>query len=141
MNIFDDSLEFEPIHRVMIGADGEKFIAGLKDFKGEDSVTLFYGEDQIEISVSSDVGKAYTAIQNYIDEFLKENAGEVDYIHGEDSLRKIVARENGSVGLLMKSIKKDTFFEEILANGNYPRKTFSMGEAFEKRYYFEGRKI
>ncbi len=141
VNIFDDSLEFEPIHRVMLAVDGEKFIAGLKQFEGDNFVTLFYGEAEIKVSVSSDVGKAYTMIQEYIDNFIKENGGEVDYIHGEDSLRKIVAREAGSVGLLMKSIKKDTFFAEILANGNYPRKTFSMGEAYEKRYYFEGRRI
>ncbi|MFI3162816.1 MAG: DUF1015 domain-containing protein [Bacillota bacterium] len=141
VNIFDDSLEFEPIHRVMLGVDTEKFIEGLKQFEGDDSISILVGDKEIEVSVSADVGLAYTTIQNYIDEFLKENDGEVDYIHGEDSLRKIVVREAGSVGLFMKSIKKSTFFAEILANGNYPRKTFSMGEAYEKRYYFEGRRI
>ncbi len=141
VNIFDDSLEFEPIHRVMLGVESEKFIAGLKELKGDDYITVLCGGEEIEISVSTDVGKAYKAVQDYIDTYLENNKGEVDYIHGEDSLRKIVARENGSVGLMMKPIKKDTFFEEILANGNYPRKTFSMGEAYEKRYYFEGRRI
>ncbi|MFI3167224.1 MAG: DUF1015 domain-containing protein [Bacillota bacterium] len=141
VNIYDNSLQFEPIHRVMLGADSEKFIAGLKNFEGEDFFTVLYGGEEIKISVSSDVGKAYKAVQDYIDNFILENGGEVDYIHGEDSLRKITAREEGAVGLLLKPINKDTFFEEILANGNYPRKTFSMGEAYEKRYYFEGRRI
>lgn len=141
VNIYDNSLQFEPIHRVILGADGEKFIAGLKKLEGDDEIQVLFGDEKIKIAVSSDVGKAYKAVQDYIDAFLLENAGEVDYIHGEDSLVKIVSREKGSVGIACKPINKDTFFEEILSNGNYPRKTFSMGEAYEKRYYFEGRRI
>ena len=62
-----------------------------------------------------------------------------DYIHGEDSVRKLATGD--AVGILVEGISKDTFFKTIEKEGVFPRKTFSMGEAFEKRFYLEARKI
>ena len=78
--------------------------------------------------------------QNYIDAFIKANGGKVDYIHGIDSLREVSKSVDG-IGIELKPIDKETFFEYIAKNGPLPRKTFSMGEANEKRYYIEARKI
>ena len=62
----------------------------------------------------------------------------VDYIHGEDSLRELSVN---NTGIMLPPISKDTFFETVARDGVFPRKTFSMGEAFEKRFYLEARKI
>ena len=64
---------------------------------------------------------------------------ECDYIHGEDSVRNLAAA--GNIGILVPAISKDTFFGTVEKEGVFPRKTFSMGEAFEKRFYLEAKKI
>ena len=64
---------------------------------------------------------------------------ECDYIHGEDSVRNLAT--SGNTGVLVPAISKDTFFRTVEKEGVFPRKTFSMGEAFEKRFYLEAKKI
>ena len=64
---------------------------------------------------------------------------EVDYIHGEDSVRNLA--KDGNTGILLPDVSKDSFFDTIAKEGVFPRKTFSMGEAFEKRFYLEAKKI
>jgi hypothetical protein len=64
----------------------------------------------------------------------------MDYIHGEKSLEKL-SQQPSSIGFLLKGIDKNTLFSVISTDGCLPRKTFSMGEANEKRYYMEARKI
>ena len=64
---------------------------------------------------------------------------ECDYIHGEDSVRKLST--TGNTGILVPAISKDTFFGTVEKEGVFPRKTFSMGEAFEKRFYLEAKII
>ena len=79
-------------------------------------------------------------MQSFLDEYLAENPGELDYIHGDDSLRRL-ASENGNLGFLLPEVEKSGFFRAIMAGGVLPRKTFSMGQARDKRYYLEARKI
>ena len=79
-------------------------------------------------------------LQKLLDEWLEDNEGEIDYIHGEKTLQKLVNAEN-RIGFLLPPIAKDELFSDILTNGVLPRKTFSMGHASEKRYYIESRKI
>ena len=67
------------------------------------------------------------------------NRSRCDYIHGEDSVRKLAT--SGNTGILVPAISKDTFFSTVEKEGVFPRKTFSMGEAFEKRFYLEAKKI
>ena len=45
------------------------------------------------------------------------------------------------MGFRLPAIDKDSLFPGILSGGVLPRKTFSMGEAEEKRYYLEARRI
>ena len=75
-----------------------------------------------------------------LDAYLKENAGEIDYIHGDDTLVELAKQEN-ALGFLVPGIEKNQFFQGIVTDGILPRKTFSMGHAREKRYYLEARKI
>ena len=80
------------------------------------------------------------ALQDFLDRWLSRNAGELDYIHGEEALAAM-SGEPGSVGFRLPPIPKEALFPGILSGGVLPRKTFSMGEAEEKRYYLEARRI
>ena len=84
--------------------------------------------------------KAYEEAQAAIDEYIASYGGSVDYIHGEGELRALCA-ERGGVGLLMPALPKSELFAEVSERGRLPRKTFSMGEADEKRFYMESRDI
>ena len=64
----------------------------------------------------------------------------VDYIHGDDTVRELAA-DPGNLGFLLPAMDKFRLFPAVAFNGTLPRKTFSMGEANEKRYYIEARKI
>ena len=93
---------------------------------------------------------AVARLQPKIDEFLKGVVGtggatetaapEIDYIHGSEEVLKLGERDN-AVGILLPPIAKDSFFETINGRGPLPRKSFSMGEADEKRFYLECRKL
>ena len=79
-------------------------------------------------------------MQDFIDGYLKSNDGEVDYIHGEDSVYAL-SKKAGSVGFIFSGMQKDQLFKTVLFDGALPRKTFSIGHAYDKRYYIEARKI
>jgi len=80
------------------------------------------------------------ALQNFLDDYLMENKGRVDYIHGEDVAREFAARP-GDIAFLMPPMAKEDLFPSVVHDGVLPRKTFSMGEAHDKRFYLEARKI
>ena len=63
----------------------------------------------------------------------------MDYIHGEEVVREL--SQKGAVGILLPAMSKSDLFPTVIQEGALPRKTFSMGEASEKRYYMECRKI
>ena len=80
-------------------------------------------------------------VQKYLDDFLARHPeAEIDYIHGEDSLRTL-AQKPDTVGFLLPEIDKHSFFADVERLGVLPRKTFSMGEADEKRFYMEAKRI
>ena len=80
-------------------------------------------------------------LQAFLDDLMEGNKSvTVDYIHGEDSLEKLASRNN-CTGFYLPGIEKDDFFDAIDKDGPLPRKTFSMGEAEDKRYYVEARVI
>ena len=80
-------------------------------------------------------------VQKFLDDFLAAHPeAEIDFIHGEQSLRTLAGAE-GAMGFLLPEIDKNTFFGDVERLGVLPRKTFSMGEADEKRYYMEAKRI
>jgi hypothetical protein len=80
-------------------------------------------------------------LQGYIDIFVGENpATTVDYVHGDDVVERI-GRKKGNMGFFLSPMDKNQLFKTIITEGALPRKTFSMGEAHEKRFYLEARKI
>ncbi len=140
VNIHDPALDFEPIYRVVFGVDPEKMLAEAKKaFDGNTEnkvITVINGkEDSFAVN-----GLTAGVLQNFIDKYIEENGGEVDYIHGENDLRELCSRDD-AIGFLFDGIKKSELFPYVEKNGALPRKTFSMGEAYDKRYYMECRKI
>lgn len=71
---------------------------------------------------------------------LKKNKGKIDYIHVDDAIRNM-GMEDGNVGILFKAMPKDELFRTVILDGALPRKTFSMGHSYDKRFYLEARKI
>ena len=79
-------------------------------------------------------------LQAFLDAYLDGSEGELDYIHGEDVVEDLGSKE-GNVGFILPGIGKSDLFKTVVLDGALPRKTFSMGEADEKRYYLEARRI
>ena len=137
----DGSLVFEPIHRVVYGADASltEFLAD--KLSGEARAEAYYGGERTELHVASNSADAIADIQSALDEDAKAHEGAVtDYVHGDESALR-AARENGAVAVMMPCICKDTLFDYTVRRGVLPRKSFSMGDAEDKRYYCEARKI
>ena len=157
INIHDTGLDFQPIHRVVFDLDPTVFLTQAKHFFADQDLVVSQGRpdmhspDEHGFSLlwqeqvwSFAVRKpqnnlAAGSLQDFLDQLvLKENC-RIDYIHGTDVVRGL-ARQ-GHLGLLLPSIDKSSFIATIARDGILPRKTFSMGEAAEKRYYMECRKI
>ena len=145
-NIHSDALDFEPIYRVLFNVNPTDVLEKMNVFfnrKSANSVIKYvYGdvEGSVEINIPSD--KISTGIiQEFIDDYILSNPEcKVDYIHGIDDVKKL-SKEKNTIGFIYDGITKDTLFETVKTTGALPRKTFSMGEARDKRYYLECRKI
>ena len=145
MNIHDDALVFEPIHRVVFTLD-DKLIDELKTYADslngampEQTIICVKGDKEIKIPVKHPVNNLTVGtLQKFLDTYIKENNCEIDYIHGEDTVREL-SKEN--TGFILPPMAKRQLFETIIHDGVLPRKTFSMGEAEDKRFYFECKKI
>ena len=143
-NIHDEVLEFEPIHRVIFGVSEEEFLEKIK----KDLDCGEYCEDSQHVVFVNNgektdlyINKASSPIevgtvQNYIDSL----GYEVDYIHGEDVVCEL-SKNKGAVGILLPVPEKSSLFDTVIKDCALPRKTFSMGEAHEKRFYMEAKKI
>ena len=83
---------------------------------------------------------AVGVLQGFLDSYLKDHEGEIDYIHDDDALITL-AKQPNAIGFLLPAMEKSQLFRGVIADGILPRKTFSMGHAREKRYYLEARKI
>ena len=146
VNIHDESLEFEPIYRVIFGADPEKVIHDFTEFSGGDyngadahEFTCVYGGCERKISVKPSSKLCVGTLQRFIDRYIKDNPSlKADYIHGEDSLRLLVEKPD-TVGFIFDGMKKSELFDAVKQDGSLPRKTFSMGHANDKRFYLEAR--
>lgn len=147
VNLHDDSLQFEAIHRVLFHVDGKHLLDRFKKqyntISGENPQTLTAVFDgcceQITI-YDSPFQLTVGTLQNFLDEYLKEFGGKIDYVHGADVVKKL-CRQKDTIGFLLPCMDKSELFPAVILDGALPRKTFSMGEACDKRFYLEGRKI
>ncbi|MBL8324800.1 MAG: DUF1015 domain-containing protein [Rubrivivax sp.] len=84
---------------------------------------------------------AVASVQAFVDRLVEQGgAADVDYVHGDDVLERL-AQQPGHVGLHIGTVGKSELLERVMRGGPLPRKTFSMGEADEKRFYVEARRI
>lgn len=145
-NLHDEAILFEPIHRVLFDVDADDVIDGFRAYVKKQGMTLKDGDDIVFVDHASftltdnDGMLPIAVLQNYLDEYLCGRSASIDYIHGEQTVRELAARPK-ALGILLRGIPKDGFFDGIRAGGHFPRKTFSMGEATEKRYYMECRRL
>jgi hypothetical protein len=167
INLHDGALNFEPIHRVLFElAEGRNIMEGMKDFyqgrsqffpamsAGEmmEAVDAQHGSPHkvgvirpsgsgiLEVS-DPDSNLPVGTLQNFLDVFMeKGGAKELDYIHGTDTIIQLGKKER-SIGFYLPAMNKHDLFKTVILDGATPRKTFSMGEAWEKRFYMEARKL
>ncbi len=146
VNIHDESLEFEPIHRVLFGVDPKDVLDALANFYNvSDSegqrITYTFGGKQGEVFVKN---PPYTlplgTLQHFLDDYVAKKSCKIDYIHGDDVVEALSA-EAGNMGFFLPAMQKSELFPSVVSDGVLPRKTFSMGEAADKRFYLEARKI
>ena len=140
VNVYDEGIYFEPIFRFISGVDREKFIAELNS-KVNFACEIIDGEKKIEIKGEKNIPSAIISVDEFIREYIAKNGGIVDYVHGVENLTNLVKAKEDTVGVLFEKLDKSELFKYVSKTGAFPRKTFSMGEGIEKRYYLEGRKI
>ena len=141
-NIHCDGIIFEPIHRFVFGVDDADFVLYMSTaLRGESRLKMFTTNMEYTIAVNSNSAEAIAEIQDAIDAYVSSHPGaSVDYIHGLENLHQIADTSDG-VAVQMPCIEKTELFGYVVEHGNLCRKAFSMGEAEEKRYYYEAKKI
>lgn len=147
VNLHSPALEFEPIHRVIFNTDVNNLVEELykyydinEDGDGEyfELVTKDFDKKLYISNPKSNI--AVGSIQMFLDDYLKDYSGKLDYIHG-DEITRSMGSEEGNVGILFEVMPKEELFRTVILDGTLPRKTFSMGHSYDKRYYLEARKI
>ena len=140
VNVYDEGIYFEPIFRYVFVLDKEKFLEGLKAVDGG-IMRVYANNDLSTVKGANDLPTGIRSVDAYVKSFIEQNGGNVDYVHGEENLFKLVDARQDAVGILFEKLDKQDLFKYVSKNGAFPRKTFSMGEGVEKRYYLEGRRI
>jgi hypothetical protein len=163
-NIFDPAIHFEPIHRVIFGIGFDAAIHLLSALPGFSRRTVSCREElarllaepaqgnrfgiasgsRFALVETSACGISTASLQPLLDRAIGVSGASlsIDYIHGEDELFRLAAAPGRPVsGILLPPVQKSGFFETIARTGPLPRKSFSMGEAEEKRFYLECRRL
>lgn len=149
VDLHDPALEFEPIHRVAFHVKGKDLLDSLLQAfpgaylgegeghvlryvwaEGTGSVTVPHPSQQLPVGT----------LQSFLDEYIPTHGGSIDYIHGADVAAQL-GRGSGNMAFLLLPMEKERLFPTVLREGVLPRKTFSMGQAHDKRFYLEARKI
>ena len=141
-NLHCDGIVFEPIHRFVFGVDDADFVLYMSGaLKGSDRLKMFTTNMSYSIAVNDNSAEAIAEIQTAIDAYVASHPdSSVDYIHGLEHLHSVADTSDG-VAVEMPCIAKEELFGYVVEHGNLCRKAFSMGEAEEKRYYYEAKSI
>ena len=149
VNIHDESITFEPIHRVVFDTDTDGIIDEAKQFfsrRGADRgegrrIRLVCGDGEAELYVPGlTIGELIGAAEDFCQNWAAVRGGRVDYIHNDDTAESMGRRKN-CAALLLPKMEKNELFPSIIRSGPFPKKSFSIGHAEDKRYYLECRKI
>lgn len=147
VNLHSPALEFEAIHRIVtrVNADDlmkkmKESLGLVKDGKGQTFSIVRKGVKEKAVITKPTSKLTVGSLQNFLDEYQKENDVKMDYIHGDKTLETLTMQED-SIGFLLPDMAKEELFPTVICDGALPRKTFSMGHAEDKRYYTECRII
>jgi len=149
VNLHDDALGFEPIHRVLFGVDVDDLAEAFLEYypgsyigRGEGHVVECFCEGR-EFCLTVPSPKAQLTagtLQSFLDGYVERTGCGIDYVHG-DGASKALGRQPGNLAMLLPPMLKSELFPTVVNDGVLPRKTFSMGHARDKRYYIEARRI
>jgi hypothetical protein len=164
-NLYDPAISFQPIHRILFNPGAGALLAALSPLPGL-KVSPLEGDGSLDrlrrlvgdpeaprtrlglvsgprlfLLETSAPGLATVALQPLLDRFAAGGGVSIDYIHGEEELIRLAGGESGAAGLLLPPIRKEGLFETAARSGPLPRKSFSMGESAEKRFYLECRPL
>ncbi|MBR1758959.1 MAG: DUF1015 family protein [Lachnospiraceae bacterium] len=127
ISVYDEGLSFHPIHRLIMHVDPEDQ-ARMVDELGLDRQDL-------------DLQKLQPALDAWMGEYRKTHpAVELEYIHGREECLALGDAPD-CYPIVFDKFERGSFFKTVLTNGTFVRKSFSLGEAREKRYYLESRRI
>ncbi len=149
VNIHDDSIVFEPIHRVIFNTNTKEFVRDAKNYwdekrkaeGGVHKIRYITEEEHKDIEVKGlTIGELIALNDEFIQSYIKVYGGRIDYIHGDMTCTEMACCEN-SAGVLLPKMKKTELFASVMSSGVFPQKSFSIGHAEDKRYYLECRKI
>lgn len=146
VNLHSNSLEFEPIHRVVFNVDIDDILNELNNYyeitetgEGQAFKTITKDEEKILYIKNPKSNLSVGSIQIFLDEYLKDKTSKIDYIHEGEAVKKLITENN--IGFIFDTIDKNELFKTVILDGSLPRKTFSMGISNDKRFYLESRKI
>lgn len=145
-NIYDSAVAIEAIHRVLLGCNLEETVHKIvAEMRGDSPdglyIKLIYknGGEKLKTKYTN-ISKLIKSLDELLKKICDTSSGEIDYIHGEKETETIAGCGN-NLGILLPSIKKEEIFSSLKKYGPYPRKSFSVGEAVDKRYYLEAREL
>lgn len=143
-NVYEKTIIFEAIHRMIFNVDAVDFIAKLekatpagKDYSFEWHT---YGKSGTFGVSASCIGDALMLMREFIDDYIEKNGCTIDYIHGAETVKRLSQFEN-RLGLILPAMDKSELFGTVSAKGVFPKKSFSVGRAEDKRYYLECRAL
>jgi len=147
VNLHDESLVFEAIHRAIFDVDCFDFENELMKYceeANDNSGQIFKfvtksGVKKYKVKNPS-ANLTVGSIQNFIDEYISAKGGRVDYIHGDEVVCHLCEKQN-ACGIILDAMDKNELYKTVIVDGSLPRKTFSMGDAWDKRFYNEARII
>jgi len=164
-NVHDAGLEFAPIHRVLFNVKADPAQA-LRRFFGQ-NIHFTPVQDRSDLITQIEAATAgehcfglitpqglqlvtvthpasnlpVGTLQAFLDSWLKSGwAGTIDYVHGNETVFQLGSQRDNA-GFFLPAMPKSDLFKTVILDGVLPRKTFSMGEAHEKRFYMECRRI
>jgi len=142
-SIYDKGLVFEPIHRVLFHVDEDQFLHEVnRTSHGSEPLKVITPEGEGYILTPTNPFETISWVQDFLDNYLvKHPEVDIDYVHGLDSLMHIIEENDKSLGITLPHLDRSQLFAYIKQKGVLPRKSFSLGEALEKRYYLESRII
>lgn len=149
VNIHDSAISFEPIHRVIFDTNAKEFAEDAKKFWEEKSkaeggvhkIRYITQDEHKDIEIKGlTIGELIALNDEYLQCYINSYGGKIDYIHGDNTCTQMACGEN-CVGVLLPKMKKTELFSSVMSSGVFPKKSFSIGHAEDKRYYLECRKI